>query len=188
MRQALVLVVALALVAATVSAIAASKTADMIRATMQFYRAALPVEPGGVPDAKARASLKPYISPALDELLARAGQAETDYAKAARGVAPPLLAGDIFTSSYDGATSFTVESCQAKGTGAECSVALTYAPKGDSRFAGSRHWSDRVELVRSDGGWRVDDIDYGGIWPDANMGTLRANLAFAIANALGAGR
>lgn len=189
MKQMLLLAVALALAAATFSAIAASKTAAMIRAAVHFYNVAISIKQTGVPDAQARARLTPVISPGLDQALARSGQAEAAYAASAKGVTPPpLLAGDIFTSFYDGATSFTVEGCHTKGTGAECTVALSYDPKNDSHTVKPRRWTDRVELVRSDGEWRVDDIDYGGGWPDANKGTLRANLAFAIGNAGGVGR
>lgn len=148
-----------------------------------FYTAYLALKEGGIPDAKARKTLEPFLSPALGGLLARAEAAEASYAALTKNQVPPLLEGDIFTSMFEGATAFRVGECAAQGIKAECTVSLTYESPGDK----PQHWSDTAVLVESASGWRLDDIDFGGNWPFANKGTLKENLTFAIHNAQGGG-
>lgn len=172
------LALALGLVA---PAFAADNTAPLAKAAHDFYTAALGLGQGGVPDAKGRARLAPYLSPALNRLLANAAAAGKAYAANIKGEAPPLLEGDLFTSMFEGASSFKIGACEVKGKSGSCAVALVY----DAPDEKPQHWTDTALLVETAAGWRVDDIDYGGHWPFANTGTLKENLSYAIHNAGG---
>ncbi len=148
-----------------------------------FYTAALALNQGGIPNAKARRQLTGYISADLDRLLAQGAEAQAAYGVGAKGTPPPLLDGDIFTSLFEGATSFQIGDCEIDGDKARCGVALRYTAPGEK----PEHWTDTAVLVKTAQGWRLDDIDYEGNWPFANKGTLKQNLAFAIHNAGGTG-
>lgn len=153
-----------------------SDTQAMSQAVEGFYGAYetfLP--PDGIPDAKVRERFEPYISPALDKLLEDGEQAEDRYEKATKGQYPPLVEGDPFTPSFDGATSFQVGACEHDPQGGHCSVNLSY--NGGSK---PLSWTDTVELVRADSGWRVNDISYGATWDGGNRGTLSETLRNAI--------
>jgi len=132
----------------------------------------------GIPDSAARAKYAPFLSPALDQLLRRAGAAEERFAKANKD-APPLVGGDLFSSMFEGATAHKVGSCRTEGRGAACSVALVY---GDNNSAPVR-WTDTLYLVETPQGWRVDDIGYGGNWPYANRGRLSQTLHLVVSSA-----
>ena len=181
MKAVAVLICALLLIGEAPAA--AADAGAPAAAASGFYTAYLSLKQGGIPDAKARKSLEPFLSPALDRLIVEGEKAEASYAALTKNEVPPLLEGDIFTSMFEGATAFRVGDCAAHGAKADCSVSLTYESPGDK----PQRWSDTAVLVQTASGWRVDDIDFGGNWPFANKGTLKENLTFAIHNAQGGG-
>lgn len=140
----------------------------------------------GIPDAKARPKYEPFITPALDQLLIQGDQAEARYAKATNYDYPPLLEGDVFTSNFEGATSYAVRACTAGGKTGTCTVDLVYdESKSDNRHAGPPakpvKWTDTIYLLLTDKGWRIDDIGYGAGFDFGNKGKLRDELKWAIA-------
>jgi hypothetical protein len=132
----------------------------------------------GIPDAKGRAKLEPFISRSLDDLLAAGDAAEKHFAAATRHMSPPLIEGDLFTSNFEGATAVHVGACEVNGDNAHCAVALGY--RGRPEDAKPVNWTDTVYLVRQAAGWRVDDIAYGATWAFGNKGRLRGTLQSAI--------
>jgi hypothetical protein len=58
----------------------------------------------------------------------------------------------------------------------KCVADLIYA---DSRSKPT-NWTDTLLLVRTSGGWKVDDIVYGGNWAFGNKGKLSDTLKQAI--------
>jgi hypothetical protein len=171
------LVTAAFLLAASGAASAQSTDPDMAGVVDGFYRAYQSVQPpDGVPNASMRRRLEPFISPALDKLLGDVAEAESRYETLTKGRFPPLIEGDPVTPNFDGATSYAVGSCSADGHGAHCQVSLAYAGGKDK----PRGWTDTVDLVHTDAGWRVNDIAYGGTWDAGNRGTLVETLKSAI--------
>ena len=134
----------------------------------------------GIPDAAGRAKYAPYTSPALDKLLAQAAAAQARFAKANKN-SPPLLEGDLFTTMFEGATSYKVGACKGDGRKGSCAIDLVYDNKHDT----PTHWTDTLYLVMSANGWRVDDIGYGGNWEYANHGRLTQTLHQAITDSGG---
>jgi hypothetical protein len=55
---------------------------------------------------------------------------------------------------------------------------LTY----DDKKEAPQHWTDTVYLIKTNLGWRVDDIGYGATWAFANKGRATAVLHHVIAD------
>ena len=155
----------------------ADDTGDMRAAATGFYGVYATFHPSdGVPGAKDRAKYHPYLSPALEALLADADAAEQRYAKANKD-SPPMVEGDLFSSLFEGATSVSIGTCEASGATGHCAVNLVYAETGTK----PTDWTDTILLVKTPDGWRVDDIAYGGSWAFGNKGRLTATLRQVIA-------
>lgn len=171
-------VLAVALGAVVLSTAASANAVDpaIKKAADDFYAVYVKLSPGGVPNAEGMAKLTPLISPALKTLLEDAAKVEDEHTKATNNEEPPYLEGDIFTSTFEGANEFKVGGCKMTPTGGECTVALTYDPKGKPVT-----WSDTVVLVADKTGVRVDDIVYGGNWDFGNKGKLSDTLKGVIA-------
>lgn len=171
------LVAAAFLLGAIRSAHAQSADPDMVRVVDGFYRAYESFRPpDGVPNAIIRRRFEPFISPALEKLLTDLAAVQSRYETLTEGRFPPLIEGDPFTPNFDGATSYVVGACSADAHGAHCEVSLTFGAAKDKL----RSWTDTVALVRTDAGWRVNDIAYGGTWDGGNRGTLAETLTSAI--------
>jgi hypothetical protein len=162
-----------ALLAASPAFAAARKTPAPLptaeRGAAQFYAAYIRLHPSGIPDARRRTRLMPFLTQRLYALLQAGERAENRYAEATKHESPPIVEGDMFTSLFEGATSFSVTSCMATGEKtATCTVSLTYKSEGQPDTS----WTDTVSLVREERRFRVDEITFGGAWPFANKGTL----------------
>lgn len=125
----------------------------------------------GIPDAGGRARLAPVLSDRLDKTIADAARAEDRFNARNKG-SPPLLEGDLFTSMFEGATSWKVGSCSGDAAVARCAVALRHDEAGQKPTA----WTDTLYLVAGPGGWRVDDVGYGGGFAFGNTGRLSETL------------
>jgi hypothetical protein len=151
---------------------AAGDEAGMSAAANGFYAVYKAFHPSdGVPSPADRAKYAPFLSSALEKLLTDADAAETRFARANKD-SPPLVEGDLFTSMFEGATSIEVGACSGDAGSGHCTVKLEYAQTGSK----PTDWSDTVYLVNTEGGWRVDDVAYGGSWAFGNKGRLSETL------------
>lgn len=165
------------ILAGLATAQAAPNDDPVAKAVAGFYKAYESFSPpDGIPDAAAQKRFEPFISVGLAHLLADARSAEEHYERVTKAQFPPLIEGDPFTPNFEGATSFALGSCKSDSRGARCVVSLSYDPGKDK----PRHWADTVWLIRSQGGWRVDDIEYDGNWDGGSRGTLAETLKDAI--------
>ena len=151
------------------------------KAANDFYAASMSVKSihiEGIPPAKVRATLTPHITPALDKLLADADAAEQAHTKKTKNEEPPFVEGDLFSSTFEGVTTYKVGACKTSTDTASCPVALTYSdPSGTSK------WSDTLLLARANGEWRVDDIQYGATWEFGNKGKMSDTLKAVVKEA-----
>lgn len=149
-------------------------------AVSAFYDIVVNERQGGVPDMDMRARLRPVISPELDSLLAQAAEAERRHTMRTNNSEPPYLQGDIFSSLFEGATTYEVGACTAESDDTvACTVSLSHEGEGEAV-----EWEDRFLLTISAndaGTFLVDDIAYGGEWDFASRGTLKASLRAVIA-------
>ena len=180
MRQAQVAALILAIPAVALAASPAEGDEAMDAAAAAFYRVYGSFHPSsGVPDAGGRARLAPVLSARLGGLLAAAAQANTRL-HARMPAAPPLLEGDIFSSHFEGATSWSLAPCRAEP--ARCVATLTFVPRsqGGKPVTWPVTWKDTLYLVRDGGQWRADDVGYDAALAGGNSGRLSQTLAAAI--------
>ena len=129
------------------------------------------------------ADTPPGRSPALDALLKQGNEAEDKFAKANKD-SPPLIEGDLFTSNFEGATSFRLGACAQSGKAGKCAVSLTYDPgKTNNPKDKPITWTDTLYLVETPSGWKIDDIGYGATWDFGNKGRMTGTLKSVIADA-----
>ncbi|MBO9537945.1 DUF3828 domain-containing protein [Herbaspirillum sp.] len=147
-----------------------------------FYRIHLKTNTPGLPPADELRQYQPLLSRALYALLAQAETADARYHATAGSQAPPIIEGDLFTSLYEGATSFSVQSCdtgdQERSQRASCQVAFQYKKDGAEEA-----WNDKILLVREDNRWRIDDIEFIGNDQSSQREYLTDTLADAIKEA-----
>jgi hypothetical protein len=157
----------------------AQDTGALERAASSFYAAyaALPHQ-GGIPDATARLRYAPLLSPRLNQLIGAAAAAQTRFQKANHN-SPPLIEGDLFSSLFEGFTSFAVGPCSGDAKQGQCSVKLTYQDKSAKPVS----WTDQVLLVNTPQGWKVDDIAYKAGFAFGNTGLLSDTLKMTVAQA-----
>lgn len=143
------------------------------KAATAFYDLVLREKPRGVPDADVQAKLKPLISPDLNTLLVQAAATEEAHTRKTNNEEPPFVEGDLFSSLFEGATSYKLGSCVTESDKAYCDVDLAYAEPGEAK---PTTWTDKVALTRTVRGWLVDDIAFGGTWDFGQHGMLRGTL------------
>ncbi len=142
-------------------------------AAAAFYKIYLKLHVMDVPDARHRAKFKPVLTDELFSLLALADQAEARYAKKnERDPVPPLYEGDLFSSEAEGASSVGPISCDAKPDMAVCAATLHLVDKSQGKTA-DFVWTDRLHIILTHAGWRVDDLEYGGTWQFGPHGRLK---------------
>jgi hypothetical protein len=172
-----------ALLAGTLGTAASPPASDIEQAgaaASGFYSAYATFHPSdGIPDARGRARLEPYISSALDRLLTDGEAAEQHFAAVTKHMSPPLIEGDLFTSNFEGATAWNVGPCEIAADLARCPVALGYRSR-TREDARPVNWTDTIYLVHTAAGWRVDDIAYGAAGAFGNKGRLAQTLRDAI--------
>ena len=125
----------------------------------------------GIPDSGGRTRLQPFLSPALNKLLADAAAVQARFSAKIKN-APPMLEGDLFTSMFEGATQWKLQACAINANQARCPVAFTHAGTNGKAV----NWTDTLLLVNAPQGWRVDDVAYGGGFQFGNTGRLSDTL------------
>lgn len=167
----------------------AADTGAMAKAASDFYAvySSFHQRLDGIPDAKARAKFAPVISDRLNGLIVRARAAEETFTNAYKD-SPPFVEGDLFTSNYEGATSYKIGACAGDDRSGHCTVALTYDPRvvGDTQNK-PMHWTDTAYVVNTPSGWKLDDVGFGGNWDFANKGKVSQTLDMVIKTAGGGG-
>ena len=125
----------------------------------------------GLPLGKDWQTLREWVTPTLAALIEGAQQEQAEFIKAQPGEKPPWVEGDLFSSLFEGVQSFTLGEARLQSDFAEVPVACVYAEGGHRT-----EWTDTLILVKTEQGWRLDDVNYGGNWAFANTGSLQAAL------------
>jgi hypothetical protein len=138
---------------------------------------------GGIPDATVRLRYTPVLSARLNKQLADAAAAQARLTAKVKNAVPPMLEGDIFSSLFEGATSWKVGSCQGDAKLARCPVALSYVPPPSqtARPPKPANWNDTVLVAYTPGGWKVDDVVYDAGFAFGNTGRLSDMLQMVVA-------
>lgn len=181
MRSLLLAAVALGLLAGAAMGAEASDPAAAVNAFYTVY-SAQHAQGRGIPDATVRLRLQPVLSPRLNKQLATAAAAQARLTAKVKNAVPPVLEGDIFSSLFEGATSWKVGSCQQTDKVARCAVALSYSPPAGAAKTKPANWTDTVVLATTPQGWKVDDVLYDAGFAFGNTGRLSDMLGMVIAS------
>jgi hypothetical protein len=134
---------------------------EATEAAVRFYQgySALRQSGGltGIPDDAQLTQLAPLITPELAGHFSAARREQRRCAKQFPGDKPPWIEGDIFSSNFEGFTSFSAASSKSAQQGREVVIRFTYT-EGKSRVK----WTDTLVLRNEAGRWLVDDIFYRG--------------------------
>ena len=144
----------------------------------------LHVKGGGIPDATTRVRYAPVLSPRLNKQLVSAAAAQARLTAKVKNAVPPMLEGDIFSSLFEGASTWKVGTCQVTANTARCPVALGYAPPTVPGREAEKpaNWNDTVLLVSTPQGWKVDDVIYDAGFAFGNTGRLSSMLDMVVAS------
>lgn len=166
-RSLLVILLAVLLVAASAHNASATLRSPG-SAAAQFYRTYLKLRVRGLPDAGQRKVLWPLLSKDLQALFEAAQREQDKFVHENPDQKPPWCEGDLFSSLFEGAQSFTVGSAKARGNRAEVQVYLIYREGQDTL-----RWADTLVLSHTKDGWRVCDIVFNGQWAFKTGQSLR---------------
>jgi hypothetical protein len=141
------------------------------RAVKIFYDGRIASRMTGAPSATQLASMKPYVSGELHALLAQARtRYESDLARAP-GEMPAFAEGDLFSSLFDGPTSFSIGDVETDGAAHIVPVRFVSAKR-----LPAVNWIDRVRVVQENGVYVIADVEYGNHWSFGAKGTLLQSL------------
>ena len=142
-----------------------------------LYRIRQPFQGSGAPTAAELASMRPWLSADLQTLLVRADSLRSAEAAAAPDEKPSFADGDLFTSLFEGPTTFEVTASEVTGAdsaGYRVPVHFTYHDNNTAQ-----RWVDTALVLVEAGRLVVSDVRYGGNWDFANKGSLLNSLAFS---------
>jgi hypothetical protein len=147
-----------------------------------FYQQHLKNHSPGIPNADELKQLQPFLSQPLFSLLSQASDIDARYHAAAESPVAPLVDGDLFTSLFEGATSFAVDSCEHEGDHAACLVRFRYTGSASDNKSVDEHWKDKLLLTRQQQQWRIDDIEFMGSGQSSQREYLTDTLDSIIKN------
>ena len=109
----------------------------------------------GIPNEAQLAQLSPLITPQLRKLFSAAYLEQQRCLEQFPDDKPPWIEGDIFSSNFEGDTSFNVASSKTQGKTRQVPVNFVYV-EGKIKVK----WTDTLVLRNEAGRWLVDDIFY----------------------------
>lgn len=140
-------------------------------AARQFYSTYLKLKVRGLPNTTQRKMLWPLLALDLRQMFDAAEGEQTKFSLEHPDEKPPWSEGDLFSSLFEGAQSFTMGAPRIDGDRAEVPINLVFKDKEDTA-----RWTDTLILTRITGRWRVWDIRFDGDWPFKTGDNLRSVL------------
>ena len=149
----------------------ADRMATATDVVLQFYTMRDAVGGTGAPSAKELAALRPFITDTLALTLAMADSLRRADIVRAPDEKPRFAEGDLYSSMFEGATTYRVLPAGSDGNLVRVHVEFT-----NDRQRPTVRWTDTVVVVQHAGRWLVEDIRYGATWDFSNKGSLRRAL------------
>lgn len=140
-----------------------------------FYSVRIASKSTGAPSANALRQFAPFLSDTLTSLLRAAGEVRDREAARAPDEKPPFVEGDLFSSLFEGPTSFVVLRDTVAARQKKSVVRFTNIYNGESYT-----WTDTVLLGKRGRNDVIEDVLYGGAGDFGNHGTLRTSLESAL--------
>ncbi|SIQ32711.1 Protein of unknown function [Chryseobacterium sp. RU37D] len=112
------------------------------------------------------------FSPSLKQTLNNAKTASEKSIKMTKEGKPQVFEGSVFTSLYEGYTTYKINSVKMIGDSklAKAEVSIEFENSAESPKI---IWTDKVDLINSGDGWKVDNIEFD---KKINVGDLKQNL------------
>ncbi len=142
----------------------------------QFYDWRIKTAFTGVPDAVTLKMADQFLSAELTCLLGVARNYRDLYAKHFPTDKPPFVEGDMFTSLFEGANRYRVESVRVNKVQARAQVQLHFY-FDQNKNKDTKGWRDTVLLEQKNQHWRITDVHYNAHFNFGNSGSLRKNLS-----------
>jgi hypothetical protein len=163
--------IALAAVALCACTTAAERDDSPASTVGNFSRWYLTSAAGGFPPSDTWPALRPMVTPAFYAALERGHAGMVCHRSATRGTEPPPLAGDLFVSLFEGATSLASLAVVSRSRD-QAVVAATWKYQDARPGQPPAQWTDRVMLKQVDGQWLIDDFMRDGTWDFAARGSV----------------
>lgn len=178
MKISILLIFLLSIVSCSISK---TETALQTGVIADFYKTAISLKCGGIPEPRDIERLGQYVSADFKSLLLKAHDAEDLYSRKTKNQVPPLVEGSFFFSLFEGADRVKSISREKGNSTISYLVSLEYTdprPKYEKVL-----WSDRVYLISEKGRWVIADIELLGDWPFGIKGRLTDILRYVIKTA-----
>lgn len=164
---------ALGLLLSIHTVLAAAPAPDPESTVKAFYSYRIKSALTGAPDAKQLGVLRQWLTPRLCAQLEKAGKERDAFVKKhGNSEKPPWCEGDLFSSTFEGPTSFEIAGGAGDGKNSLVQVVFSFSQPGQKTF----RWSDRIRLKRINGKWLIDDVVYDLPLEFGNSKTLHSNL------------
>jgi len=144
------------------------------RVVADFYTARIASKLTGAPTPTELTRIAPFLTDTLRALLVAADRMRGADMQRAPDEKPAFAEGDLFSSLFEGPTSFRVVDDSVAAL--RVPVRFTHADVTDTTT-----WTDAVQVAREHDRYVIADVAYGGKWAFANGGSLRTSLEQALA-------
>jgi hypothetical protein len=112
------------------------------------------------------------MTPELASAVRRAQAEQADFIKKNPDEKPPWVDGDLFSSLFEGPQQFSIGKAALSGKTATVPLTFAYTESGNTT-----KWTDTLMLAKTEKGWLIQDLSYGGGWEFGSKGTLLDALA-----------
>jgi hypothetical protein len=136
-----------------------------------FYSKHIQMHLSGAPSPQQLRVVAPYLSQHLQALLERAWRKHEQDLQLAPDEKPSYAEGDLFTSLFEGPTSFEILSTETLAHEYAVTVRFDHLSNGIHST-----WKDVVRVANTQGRLAIVDVEYGGDWDFAPHGTLISAL------------
>lgn len=174
--------VSAALVLSTAAGCRPSAPSSPSETAAQFYTLLDGLGVSGVPDSLALDAVQPYLDFALVYWLVEARHQRDSVARMVPREKPPFIDGDLFSSLFEGNTSFGIRSLATRGDTTFAVMAFTNASQPPTV-----KWTDTLVILPranpkpNSPQFVIADLRYGASWDFGNRGSLMRNLRTALA-------
>jgi hypothetical protein len=126
----------------------------------------------GLPSEEEMKTLAPLLTPEIGKLIEAARAEQKDFQKKNPDEKPPWIEGALFSSLFEGVTSYRLGEVIVGGNKASIPVYWEYTEGGETS-----RWIDVVVLAKSGDTWQISDIFFCAPWDFRPGPSLRAQLS-----------
>lgn len=141
-------------------------------AAKTFLDAYVKLHISGLPSEEEMKTLAPLLTPEISALIEAARAEQKDFQKTHPDEKPPWIEGALFSSLFEGVTSYHLGEVVVSGDKASIPVYWEYTEGGETT-----RWIDVAVLSKSGDSWHVADIFFCAPWDFRPGPSLRAQLS-----------